>query len=103
MEKSGTDEIESKIFSFLFDADGDGKISFEEVLQSTGFMETDGKYAVTYHSTFSRHDLDMDVQAKLFFELVDKDGNGHISKVKITDCVVNILRNIIKYKRAISD
>ena len=45
----------------------------------------------------------MDVQAKLFFELVDKDGNGHISKVKITDCVVNILRNIIKYKRAISD
>jgi len=44
LEKSGTDEIESKIFSFLFDADGDGKISFEEVLQSTGFMETDGKY-----------------------------------------------------------
>jgi len=43
LEKSGTDEIESKIFSFLFDADGDGKISFEEVLQSTGFMETDGK------------------------------------------------------------
>jgi len=42
LEKSGTDEIESKIFSYLFDADGDGKISFEEVLQSTGFMETDG-------------------------------------------------------------
>ena len=26
----------------------------------------------------------MDVQAKLFFELVDKDGNGTISKVYFT-------------------
>ena len=28
--------------SYLFDADGDGKISFEETIQASGFMETDG-------------------------------------------------------------
>ena len=69
LEKSGTDEIESKIFSFLFDADGDGKISFEEVLQSTGFMETDGKYAVTYHSTFLKARFRYGCSSKTFLRV----------------------------------
>ena len=31
LEKTGSDELEAKVFSFLFDANGDGVISFEEV------------------------------------------------------------------------
>ena len=52
----------------------------------------------------------MDIQAKLFFELVDKDGNGHISKVKMSGAkiwgqvgLVNKLKVKIKCKWAISD
>ena len=42
LDKSGIEGQEGKIMSYLFDADGDGKISFEETIQASGFMETDG-------------------------------------------------------------
>lgn len=31
LEKTGSDELEAKVFTYLFDANGDGVINFEEV------------------------------------------------------------------------
>ena len=38
----GADQVEAKVFQFLFDGNSDGKVAFDEVLQAYGFMETDG-------------------------------------------------------------
>ena len=43
IKKTGGDDIEGKVFQFLFDGDGDGEVDFGEVLQAYAFMETDGK------------------------------------------------------------
>jgi len=42
VDSIGADLVESKVFQFLFDGNCDGKVSFDEVLQAYGFMETDG-------------------------------------------------------------
>jgi Ca2+-binding EF-hand superfamily protein len=46
VDSIGADQVESKVFQFLFDANCDGKVSFDEVLQAYGFMETDGELQI---------------------------------------------------------
>jgi Ca2+-binding EF-hand superfamily protein len=80
VDSIGADLVESKVFQFLFDANCDGKVSFDEVLQAYGFMETDGQLKMVPKIIIF---LDMEVQAKLFFGLIDKDGNGMLSRIEM--------------------
>lgn len=43
VDSIGADQVESKVFQFLFDGNSDGRVAFDEVLQAYGFMETDGE------------------------------------------------------------
>ena len=80
VDSIGADQVESKVFQYLFDANCDGKVSFDEVLQAYGFMETDGQLKIVPKIIFF---LDMEIQAKLFFGLIDKDGNGMLSRIEM--------------------
>ena len=82
VDSIGADQVESKVFQFLFDGNCDGKVSFDEVLQAYGFMETDGELKMV-PKIIKIIFLDMEVQAKLFFGLIDKDGNGMLSRIEM--------------------